>query len=198
VATARCSRAKLMFFARSARKGELSSSARGIGSSQPPVRSATTRRRPERIMSRLPARNTWPTWKSPQTRTSASVAAPMSRARAARTAALIAPGRGSRRGSGTAVASAAGTSPQSPSARRPGRQSAPRRPAARAQCAAHPGAARSCIGTPSTCRGHLITGRDTMRSAPDPAPHHAITGGSPMTRFLQGAAPSRTTAESKG
>ncbi len=61
-------RAKSMLRASSVRSGALSRSARGTGSSQPPETSARARCRPERSMSRVPARNTWPTRNPPQTR----------------------------------------------------------------------------------------------------------------------------------
>jgi hypothetical protein len=80
-----------MFRPSSLRSGALSSSARGIGSSQPPVSRAAKRCRPERSMSAAPARNTWPVRNPPQTRMRTAAAAPKSSPRAASTAALIAP-----------------------------------------------------------------------------------------------------------
>jgi hypothetical protein len=90
-ATFRRSASKSMFRRSSARRGELSRSARGIGSSQPPVSSAAKRCRPERNMSSPPARNTCPVRNPPQTRTSSKAAPRTSLPSAASTAALMAP-----------------------------------------------------------------------------------------------------------
>ena len=87
----RCKWRQLMRRCSRWRSGELSNSARGGGSSRPPLPSDSAQCNPERSMLRASARNTWCTWKFAHTASSAVTAYCQRKASEAMTAADTAP-----------------------------------------------------------------------------------------------------------